>query len=300
MRILISGGSGLIGTALRRHLTEAGHQVVQLVRSTPAPGQMGWDPAAGRLDDAVFSGIDAVVNLSGAGVGDRRWTPQRKSEILSSRVGATRLLAETMAGLDRPPAVFVSGSAVGFYGDRGDAVLTEADGPGPGDDFLVQVTTAWEEAAQPAMGGGVRTVLARTGIVLDATSGALGKMMLPFKLGIGGRLGGGGQWWSWISLSDEVRALTHLLASTLAGPVNLTAPNPVTNAEFTAAMGKAIHRPAVLPVPRVALDAVLGRELATALAFTSARVLPRRLLDDGFEFRHPYVAAGIAAALAGT
>lgn len=297
MRILISGSSGPIGSSLRRHLTDLGHDVVRLVRSGPVTGSSRWDPAAGELDPAAFDGVDAVVNLSGAGVGERRWTPERKAEIMDSRVKSTALLAETMAGLATPPRVFVSGSAIGYYGHRGDELLTESSGPGAGDDFLVQVTTAWEAAAEPAAAAGIRTAVIRTGVVLDAGSGALGKMLLPFKLGIGGRLGPGGQWWSWISLDDEVRAITHLLTSPLSGPVNLTAPEPATNAEVTEALGSALRRPTALPVPGFALDLLLGRELAQALAFTSARVVPEALLADGFEFRHPELAAGIAAAL---
>lgn len=297
MRILISGSSGLIGSALRRHLSGFGHDVVRLVRSNPAPGEVRWDPAAGELAPEALQGIDAVVNLSGAGVGDRRWTALRKAEILDSRVDSTRLLAETMAGMQDPPTVFLSSSAIGYYGDRGDAVLTESSGPGPSDDFLVQVTLAWEAAARPALDAGIRTVNLRTGIVLDAGAGALGKMLLPFKLGIGGRLGDGEQWWSWISLEDEVRAITHLLTSSMDGPVNLTAPQPATNAEVTQALGAALGRPTLLPVPALALELLLGKELAKAVAFTSARVLPERLLADGFEFRHPNLQSGIAGAL---
>ncbi len=297
MRILISGSSGLIGSALRRHLTAHAHDVVRLVRSEPAPGEVRWDPATGDLDPAAFDGVDAVINLSGAGVGDRRWTAERKAEIVDSRVNPTRLLAETMADLPQRPEVFLSSSAIGFYGDRGDAVLTESSGPGPADDFLVRVTTEWEAAAEPAVGAGIRTVHLRTGIVLDEEAGALGRMLLPFKLGIGGRLGDGEQWWSWISLEDEIRAITHLLTSPLDGPVNLTAPRPATNAEVTKALGAALGRPTLLPVPGFALDLLLGKELAQALAFTSARVLPERLLADGFEFRHQDLGAGIAAAL---
>jgi uncharacterized protein (TIGR01777 family) len=256
-----------------------------------------WDPATGDLDPAAFDGVDAVINLSGAGVGDRRWTAERKAEIVDSRVNPTRLLAETMADLPQRPEVFLSSSAIGFYGDRGDAVLTESSGPGPADDFLVRVTTEWEAAAEPAVGAGIRTVHLRTGIVLDEDAGALGRMLLPFKLGIGGRLGDGEQWWSWISLEDEIRAITHLLTSPLDGPVNLTAPRPATNAEVTKALGAALGRPTLLPVPGFALDLLLGKELAQALAFTSARVLPERLLADGFEFRHQDLGAGIAAAL---
>lgn len=299
MRILISGSSGLIGTALIDRLRRQGHEVVPLVRSNPDPGEAVWDPSSGRLDPTVFDGIDAVINLNGVGVGDARWTDDRKQLILDSRTGPTGLLATTLAGLASPPSVFLSASAIGIYGERGDEVLTERSAPGPQDDFLVRVTEAWEAAATPAAAAGIRTVTLRTGIVLDEDGGALGRMLLPFKLGIGGRLGSGKQWWSWIGLEDEVRAIIHLLTSELAGPVNLTAPQPVTNREFTDALGEALHRPTVLPVPRFALEALLGRELANAVAFTSARVLPERLLDDGFQFTHEEVEAALTELFAG-
>ncbi len=297
MRIVISGASGLIGTALRRQLAGEGHDVVQLVRRSPDTGQVRWDPASGALDQATLAGADAVVNLSGAGIGDKRLTEERKRLILESRVDSTSLLARTMAAMDTPPAVFLSASAIGFYGDRDDAALDETSPSGSADDFLVQVVEAWEGATAPAAAAGIRTVLMRTGIVIDKDEGAVGKMLLPFKLGIGGRLGSGDQWWSWIALQDVVRAICHLLTSTLSGPVNLTAPNPVTNKAFTAALGEVLKRPTVLPVPKFALSALLGSDLADALVFTSAKVLPKRLLDDGFVFEYPELAPALAAAL---
>ena len=290
MKIILSGASGTIGTALQAHLAGLGHDVIRLVRSGPGPGEALWDPAAGRLDPKVLAGADGVINLNGAGIGDKRWTGKRKRLIVESRTGPTRLLAETMAALDQAPQVFLSASAIGVYGDRGDEELTEASALGdPDDDFLVEVATTWEGAAAPAIEAGIRTVLLRTGIVLDAGGGALGRMLLPFKLGVGGRLGSGKQWWSWISLEDEVRAITHLLDAGLAGPVNLTAPNAVTNRDFTEALGDALGRPTLLPVPRFALEAILGADLAQAVVFTSARVLPEQLLADGFAFANPTI-----------
>lgn len=297
MRVVISGASGLIGTALRRRLSGSGHEVVRLVRRPPGQDEHRWDPATGELDPLALTGADAVVNLSGAGIGDKRWTEARKEEIYDSRILTTRLLVERMTALDTPPRVFISASAIGIYGDRGDEKLTEDSAPGPADDFLVHVTADWEDAARPAADAGIRTVLARSGIVLDRDEGALGRMLLPFKLGIGGKLGSGRQWWSWISIVDEVRAIEHLLASDLNGPVNLTAPHPVTNDEFTKALGDVLGRPTFMWVPRFALDVLLGSELAESSAFTSARVIPQKLLDDGFDFEHDVVKDGLEAAL---
>lgn len=298
MRILIGGSSGLIGSALVEHLGAGGHDVVRLVRrAAHGENELEFSPSDGILDPGVFDGVDAVVNLGGAGIGDKRWSDERKRLILESRTETTSLLAETMAGLTVKPSVFVSSSAIGYYGERGDEVLTEESGPGGADDFLVQVTTAWEAAAQPAADAGIRTVHPRTGIVLDDDEGALGKMLLPYKLGVGGKLGSGKQWWSWISLEDEVRALTHLIDSDLEGPVNLTAPNPVTNAEFTKALGDVLNRPTILPTPRFGLEVLLGKELAEALVFTSARVLPEKLTNSGFVFAHSSVTEALRATL---
>lgn len=297
MRILIGGSSGLIGSALVQHLANGGHDVVRLVRRAARDGELEWSPSNGILDPGVFDGVDAVVNLGGVGIGDKRWSDDRKQLILSSRVDTTRLLAETIAGLDTKPAVFVSSSAIGFYGDRGDEVLTEESLAGPGDDFLVQVAVAWEAAATPASIAGIRTVHPRTGIVLDDNDGALGKMLLPYKLGVGGKLGNGEQWWSWISLEDEVRAIAHIIDGDLEGPVNLTAPNPVMNAEFTKALGDVINRPTILPTPRFGLELLLGKELAQALVFTSARILPEKLTASGFVFSHPTVRDALHATL---
>jgi uncharacterized protein len=294
MRILISGASGLIGTALTTSLTDAGHTVTKLVRRQPAPGEFAWDPTAGTLDSAAFDGCDAVVNLSGAGIGDKRWTDDYKRELLESRVAATELLATTMATLDRKPAAFLSGSAVGWYGDRGDERLDELSAPGS--DFFSDVCLKWEAATAAAEEAGIRTVHLRTGIVMSGRGGALKKQLLLFKLGLGGRFGNGHQWQSWISIDDEAAAIKHLLSSDICGAVNLTTPNPVTNIEFTSTLGKVLHRPTVLPVPMFGPRLLLGRELASLLV-TGQRVLPTALLRSGYEFQHETLDVALRAVL---
>ncbi len=287
MRVIISGASGLIGRSLVERLGAGGHDIVRLVRREPRePNEIQWDPAGGTIDSAGLEGADTVVHLAGAGIGDHRWTESYKQEILDSRVLGTSLLASTLAGLERKPAVLVSASAIGWYGDRGDEILDETAAQGSG--FLADVTAAWEEAAAPAASAGIRVVHPRTGIVLSKDGGALQRLLLPFKLGAGGRTGPGTQWWSWITLDDEVRGLSHLaFSSEMAGPVNLTAPNPVTNREFVDALGAVLRRPALLPTPSFALKAILGSELAEALLFQSQRVIPAGLTEDGFAFDSP-------------
>lgn len=298
MKVLIAGSSGLIGSAVSDELRQKAHEVVPLVRRTPRAGERQWDPGAGVLDPQVFEGIDAVISVGGAGIGDKRWSDERKRVIYDSRVDSTRLLAATMADLDVKPSVFVSASAIGVYGQRGDEVLTETSPPGdPEDDFLVRVVLAWEAATEPASSAGIRTVMSRTGLVLDEHGGALGRMLLPYKLGLGGRLGSGDQWWSWVTLHDVARALVFLTTSDLAGPVNLVAPSPVTNADFVTSLGRVLHRPTLIPVPRLALDVILGRELATALVFTSERVMPERLVEAGFTFEHEDVDGALESVL---
>lgn len=292
MRIAVTGSSGFIGSALVPHLRASGHDVVPVVRraSPAAAGDtIAWDPDAGTIDAGAFEGVDAVVHLAGAGIGDRRWNEDRKRVILESRTRSTDLLATTLAGLDRPPAALLSGSAIGYYGDRGDEVLTEASGPGH--DFLADVVVAWEAAAAPAVEAGIRTVYLRTGIVLSPEGGALAKVLPLFRLGAGGKLGNGRQWWSWISLRDEIAAITHLLTSAVSGPVNLTAPEPVTNAAFTKALGTVLGRPTVVPVPAFGPKLLLGGELAEALLFTSACIRPTVLEGDGYVFAHRDVTA---------
>ena len=295
MRIAVTGASGLIGSALTASLAADGHEVVALVRRAPrGPGEARWDPAAGTVDPAGLAGCEAVVHLAGAPVGARRWTEQRKKLLRDSRVRGTDTIARAVAALDPAPRVLVSGSAIGFYGDTGDTAVDE-DGPA-GEGFLADLVQAWEAAADPAREAGVRTVHARTGLVVAGHGGAWGPLFPLFRAGIGGRLGNGRQFWSFISLADEVAALRYAVDTpALSGPVNLTAPEPLRNSEITAAMGRVLHRPAVLPVPGFALRAVLGEFAGDVLG--SQRVRPRRLLDAGFSFAHPEIEQAIRAAL---
>jgi len=299
MRIVISGSSGLIGSALVASLRTQGHTVVRLVRR-PAQGggDIQWDPVAGTLDPAALAGVDAVINLSGAGIGDKRWTDAYKRELLDSRLRTTELLAGTIAGIEAPeqrPSVFLSGSAIGWYGPRGDEELTEASSAGS--TFLADICKQWESATGAAEVAGVRTAHLRTGIVLTPKGGALKKQLPLFKFGLGGRFGRGTQWQSWISLDDEVAAIEHLLTADVSGAVNLTAPHPVTNREFTEVLGKVLKRPTLLPIPSFGPKLLLGGELADALLFTGQRVLPARLATSGFEFRHPTLEVALRALL---
>ena len=296
MRVAVTGSHGLIGTALLARLRAAGHEPVPVVRSAPAPGEIGWDPHAGRLDPHALEGVDAVVNLAGAGIGDKRWSDEYKREVVESRTRATTLVAETMAAVEHGPRVLLSGSAIGFYGDRGDEELDERSPAGTG--FLTDVVTAWEAGTAAAERAGLRVVHLRTGIVLAPSGGAFAKLLRLFKLGLGGRYGSGTQWMSWIHLDDHVGALMHLLTSELSGPVNLTAPNPVRNAELARAIGAVLHRPTILPVPAFGPRLVLGTERADAQLFEGQRVLPKKLLADGYRFAHPTVDDALRAALA--
>src|SRR4051812_34752228 len=300
MHVVVSGSSGLIGTALQRRLTSDGHRVTRLVRSRPAsgpgaPGTVAWDPARGVLDPASLVGVDAAVNLAGAGIGDHRWTDEYKRTVMDSRVRSTELLSGVLARLEPRPTVLLSGSAIGFYGDRGDEVLDESSGPGSG--FLSEVCLAWEAATLPAAEAGIRVAHLRTGIVLAAEGGALRKQLPLFKLGLGGRFGRGRQWQSWVALEDEVAAIVHLLTADVAGPVDITAPQPVTNAEFGKTLGHVLGRPAVLPVPAFGPGLLLGRELTNALLFESQRVVPKVLTASGYEFRHPQLAPALRSIL---
>ncbi|WP_073947144.1 TIGR01777 family oxidoreductase [Streptomyces kebangsaanensis] len=294
-RVAVAGASGLIGGALVRSLRADGHEVVRLVRRAPrGVDEVRWDPAGRSVDRAGLAGCDVVVNLAGAGVGDRRWTEAYKQEIRDSRVLGTAALAEAVASLDVPPRVFVSGSAIGFYGDTGGRVVDE-DAP-PGDGFLPRLCVEWERAAAPAREAGVRTVFARTGLVVAREGGAWGRLFPLFKAGLGGRLGDGRQYWSFIALHDEVAALRHLVdTGSLSGPVNLTAPQPLTNREITAAMGRVLHRPTLLSVPAPVLRGVLGEMAGDVLG--SARVVPKRLLESGFSFAFPGIEDAVRAAL---
>ncbi|MFD8097816.1 TIGR01777 family oxidoreductase [Streptomyces malaysiensis] len=295
MRIAVTGSSGLIGTALVRSLREDGHQVVRLVRRSPrAEDEAEWDPRRQWVDTAGLMGCEAVFHLAGAGVGDRRWTDAYKKEIRDSRVLGTAAIAEAIASLDTPPRVLVSGSAIGFYGDTGERAVDESAPPGHG--FLPDVCQDWEEATGAAQEAGVRTAFARTGLVISAEGGAWGRLFPLFKLGLGGRMGSGHQYWSFIALRDHIAALRHILDTPeLAGPVNLTAPTPVTNREITAAMGRVLRRPTLFSVPTPALRIALGEMSGDVLG--SVRAVPRRLLDSGFTFAYPHVDEAIKAAL---
>lgn len=295
MRIAVAGSTGLIGSALVRALRTDGHEVVRFVRRAPgAADEARWDPARGSVDTAALAGCEAVVNLAGAGVGDHRWTPAYKREIRDSRILGTAALARAAAALDVPPRVFVAGSAIGYYGDTGDRVVDEGSPAGNG--FLPSVCVAWEGAAAPAREAGIRTAFARTGLVVAREGGAWGRLFPIFRAGAGGRLGNGRQYWSYISLHDEVAALRHIIDTpALSGPVNLTAPEPLTNRQVTAAMARVLHRPAVLPVPAVALRIALGEFAGDVLG--SQRARPARLLESGFVFRDPGIEEAIRSAL---
>ncbi|GGS75072.1 TIGR01777 family oxidoreductase [Streptomyces griseoviridis] len=294
-RIAVAGASGLIGGALVRSLESDGHAVVRLVRRAPrGAGEVRWDPERGRVDTAGLAGCDAVVNLAGAGVGDRRWTAAYKARIRDSRVHGTAALARAVAALDRPPRVFVCGSAIGYYGETGDREIDESAPAGTG--FLPEVCVEWEAAAAPAQEAGVRTVFTRTGLVVARGGGAWGKLFPLFRAGLGGRLGDGRQYWSFVALHDEVAAIRHLLErADLSGPFNLTAPQPRTNAEITTAMGRVLRRPTLFAVPAPVLRTVLGEMAGDVLG--SARVRPARLLGSGFRFAFPEIDGAIRAAL---
>ena len=287
MDIAVTGSTGLIGTRLVRTLEGDGHRVLRLVRpdSSGTHGDTAtWDPARGTIDDAALEGVDAVVHLAGVGIADSRWTDAQKGRILRSRSAGTTLLADTLARLQSPPAVLLSGSAIGYYGDHGDLPIDETTGPG--DDFPARVCVQWESCAAPAVDAGLRVAFLRTGIVQSTDGGTLAKQLPFFKLGLGGKVGSGKQWVSWISIDDEIRAIQFLLDHDVAGPVNLVAPEPVTNAEYTTTLGGVLHRPTtILPItgPRL----LYGRELADSLLLTSQRVVPEVLTEAGFEFTHP-------------
>jgi uncharacterized protein (TIGR01777 family) len=285
-RIAITGASGLIGTALVGYLKSQGHTVQRLVRRTAVSSEeITWDPIAGTVDMEALAGVDAVIHLAGAGVSDKRWTKKYKSEILNSRLLGTTTIAKAVAIVK--PQVFISASAIGWYGESGNRAVVESDRVG--DDFLAAVCREWETAADLA--GDVRTVKLRTGLVLDPTGGALGKMLPLFRFGLGGKLSNGKQWWSWITLHDQIRAIAFLLENKVSGPVNLTSPNPVTNSEFTAGLARAIHRPALFPVPAIALKIVLGGFSSEVLG--SKKVMPQVLTEAGFNFDYPHISSAL-------
>jgi uncharacterized protein (TIGR01777 family) len=291
-RIAITGSSGLIGTALVGHLKSEGHTVQRLVRRAPvAVDEVTWDPHTGYVDLSALEGVDAIIHLAGAPVDGKRWSKKFKAEILNSRLMGTTTIAKAVAEVK--PDVFISASAIGWYGESGNRAVIESDRVG--NDFLAAVCREWEAAADLA--GGVRTVKLRTGLVLDPTGGALGKMLPLFRLGFGGKLGSGKQWWSWITLHDVVRAIEFALVEDISGPVNLSAPNPVTNQEFTSALARALHRPAVFPAPAFALKAVLGGFSGEVLG--SKRVIPQALLDAGFTWDYPHLSDALAVLVEG-
>ena len=291
MKILVTGATGLVGSAVVPFLAGGGHEVARLGRSAPGAGDIRWDPDAGVLDARALEGFDGVVHLAGENIASGRWSAAKKRRIKESRVRGTRLLAETLAGLERPPRVLVSASAVGFYGDRGDEELTESSPAGSG--FLSDVCREWEAATEAAEGKGIRVVHARLGVVLSRDGGALGKMLTPFRLGAGGIVGNGRQYMSWMTLDDTAAALGHLLATeTVSGPVNVVAPVPVTNREFTSTLGRVLRRPTVFPLPGFVARVVFG-EMADALLLASTRVQPAGLLDSGYTFRHGTLEEGL-------
>ncbi|MDG2428671.1 MAG: TIGR01777 family oxidoreductase [Acidimicrobiales bacterium] len=291
-KVAVTGASGMIGTALATALEKRGDVVVAVGRKPP-PGGVSWDPTVGQIDHAALEGVDAIIHLAGERI-DGRWTTAKKQRILASRVEGTKLLAETLTSLSQPPAVVVSASAIGFYGDRGDEELTENSQQGSG--FLAEVCEQWESAAAEIALLDTRLVLARTGIVCTPEGGALERMLLLIRLGLGGRLGSGRQWWSWITLEDEVRALLHLLDSPVMGPVNLVAPGACRNIEFIQTFARELRRPAVLPAPAFALRVALG-EMADGLLLASARVRPDVLEDSGFKFMSPDLVSAASALL---
>lgn len=288
MRILVVGATGLVGSSLVPFLTTGGHWVVRLSRSQPQPGDpptLTWDPLKGDIPAGQLEGFDAVIHLAGEGIAAKSWTPAQKARIKESRVFGTALLAKTLAGLKQKPQTFLCASAIGFYGTRGDEVCTETSTPG--DDFLAEVCTAWEQASLPSYDAGIRTVNMRIGVVLSPAGGALKKMLTPFKLGVGGILGDGRQYMSCVAIDDVVGGIHHCLThDELFGPVNIVGPTPVTNREFTKTLGRVLHRPTILPAPAFLLRLMLG-ELADGLLLSSTRVHPDRLLETGYQFRYP-------------
>ena len=289
MRVVIAGSSGLIGTALVEDLRLAGHEVLRLVRREPkAASEVKWDPNTGEIDLTALTGVEVMINLAGAGVGDHRWTDKYKAEILNSRVNATNTIVK--AATELKPKVLINASAIGFYGETGDREVDETSNPGTG--FLVDVVKAWEAATEPAKSAGIRVVNIRTGLVVSGKGGAWARLLPLFKAGLGGQLGNGKQYWSFISLRDEINAIKFVMENDqVSGPVNLTAPNPVTNREVTKAMSKVLRRPALLPVPAFALKIVLGEFSQEVLG--SARVLPKVLQSAGFNFQDADIVSAI-------
>lgn len=292
-KVLISGASGTIGSALSKGLAREGYEVVQLTRREAAgPDQITWDPAQ-PLSPSIVSGADAVIHLAGESIVGR-WTEAKKRRIIESRVQSTRNLAAAAAKATPKPLVFISASAIGYYGNRGDEILVESSGPGS--DFPAEICQQWEAATKPAQEAGIRTVHLRISVVLSATGGALPKMMTPFKLGLGGRMGSGKQWWSWIHVDDLTAAIPHIMKSNLQGPVNAASPQPVTNADFTRALAAAVRRPAIFPMPAFMVKMIFG-QMGEELWLASQRVKPAKLIESGFQFTHPELGEALASLL---
>ncbi len=299
MKILLTGSSGFVGSAVYTRLREQGERVIRLVRRPPGlnQNQILWDPGSRRLDPASLQGVNAAIHLAGDPIAHGRWNPQKKRRIRDSRVLGTRLLSETLARLTPPPQVLVCASAVGYYGNRGDETLTEESGAGTG--FLAETGQEWEAACRPAADAGIRVVNLRLGIILEPSGGALQRMLPPFRMGLGGPLGNGRQWMSWISRDDVVGVILHALANpALKGPINTVSPNPVANLEFTRALGKALHRPAIFPVPPFALRLLFG-EMADEALLASARAVPKKLTESGYAFRDPELLPALTRMLRG-
>jgi uncharacterized protein (TIGR01777 family) len=299
MRVAVSGSTGLVGSEVVACLSAAGHEIVRLLRRAPVPGERGarWDPEKGEVDAAGLEGLDAVVHLSGENIASGRWNAARKAAIRDSRVNGTRLLCDALAGLARPPKTLVCASAIGIYGDRGEESLAEESPPGTG--FLAEVCREWEAASESAARKGIRVVALRIGMVLSPKGGALSRMLPLFRAGLGGVIGGGRQYVSWVALDDLPPILLHALrCGELSGPVNAVAPHPVTNRRFTEVLGSVLSRPTPLPVPAFALRLAVGREMADALLLASARVVPRRLEETGYDFLYPELGAALRHLLA--
>ncbi len=299
MRIAVTGSTGLVGTAVTNRMAADGHTVYRVLRQQSAGDDaIQWNPTAGTIERAKFNGLDAVVHLAGENIADGRWTAAKKERIRDSRVIGTELLCRTLAGLKQPPRTLIAASAIGYYGDQGDRQCDESAGAGSG--FLADVCAEWEHATEPAKAAGMRVVNLRIGVVLTPRGGAIKKMLLPFKLGGGGRVGSGRQYWSWISLDDVTGAIAHCLRTdSLAGPVNAVAPDPVTNLEFTKALGRALGRPTIVPMPAFAARLALG-EMADELLLASTRVVPRRLLETGYRFQHTVLSESLPDILSRT
>jgi uncharacterized protein (TIGR01777 family) len=297
MRILIAGASGLVGSALVPRLKAEGAEVVRLVRASAGAGEIEWHPDRGSIDAAALEGVDAIINLAGDGIADGRWTEEKKRRILDSRVNGTRLLSETMAKLARKPATFINASAIGFYGSRGDELVDEDSGPGEG--FLAKVCREWESSTAPAEQAGIRVVKLRLGVILTKDGGIMGSMLQPFKLGLGGKVGAGNQVISWVAMDDVVSAFSFILShQTLRGPINVVAPRPVTNAEFTKTLGRVLSRPTFMAMPVFAARLAFG-EMADEMMLSSTRVAGKVLSEAGFRFQHPELEGAVRAMLQG-